>query len=104
MKKIILIVAILLTGLTSIAGYNDLFIYPNPAHEEMYVQLPDSFVGITNIIILDLNGRIIYQAERSLDANEFRKTLIPVVDLPNGVYLLEITNNENAVQSEFMKQ
>jgi hypothetical protein len=104
MKKIALIATILLTGFAVIAGSDDLYIYPNPAHDQMYVQIPDSFMGITYIMIRDMKGKMIYQGERFLDANEFRKTLLSVVDLPNGVYLLQVTNNENEVVSEFMKQ
>jgi hypothetical protein len=104
MKKITLIAAILLAGFAVNAGTEGLDIYPNPAHDEMYVQIPDSFLGITDISIVDLSGKVISQTERFLDVYDFRKTQLSVDDLPNGVYLLEITNNENEVGSEFMKQ
>jgi len=104
MKKIALIAAILLVGLAADGGADDLYIYPNPAHDQMYVDLPDSFMGITYIVIRDLNGKVIYNGERFLDANEFRQTSLNVTDIPNGVYVMQVTNNESQVVSEFMKQ
>ena len=103
MKTITLTCLLLLGAIMTKASTDDVFVYPNPSHDQIYVQIPDSITGITVIRVRDLAGRVVYRFERSLDGYEFRKTLIPVVDLPNGAYLLEISAGERAFQTEFIK-
>ena len=104
MKTTILTCLLLLAAIVLKAASDDVFVYPNPSHDQMYVQIPDSLTGITVIRVRDLTGKVVYRFERSPDGYDFKKTLIPVVDLPNGAYLLEITAGEKAAQTEFIKQ
>lgn len=64
---------------------NELKIYPNPVHELLTIQIPETS-KINLLRILDLNGReLIKQKFHSLDSRVYLNTS----ELPEGIFLLE---------------
>lgn len=104
MKKLTFTIALLIAVFATYAGTGEAFVYPNPSQDQIYVQIPDNLTGITQLTVFDLTGREVYSMERCLDEYDFRKTQIPVVDLPNGTYILRISNGNEVVNARFTKQ
>ncbi len=63
----------------------DMLIYPQPASDVLYVQLPTSEVQLK---LMDLNGRIVFTQTASFVCE------IPVGNLPAGMYMLFIETND----------
>ncbi|MCB0688229.1 MAG: fibronectin type III domain-containing protein [Saprospiraceae bacterium] len=64
--------------------------FPNPAEESLTIQLPTEDLGyLTQIILSDVNGRIVYQTKLNGVPKEDRIP-IPVQELRNGIYKLVI--------------
>lgn len=70
-------------------------IYPNPAYDKLFIELTNnkpSKYEITNII-----GRIILKSE-------LRGNIIPIDNLPAGIYILRLSNNGKIHKSKFIKE
>ena len=69
--------------------------YPNPATDELTVEVPleaDTDVAVT---ILDPAGKAAMQQHRALTKGDNRMTL-DVSRLPNGVYFVQVRNGEQS--------
>ena len=75
------------------AGFN---LYPNPANEKLTVE---SAVEMKEVKIYNLIGGLV----RSFSYMG-TKTEISLEGLPNGVYFIQLVNNENTVSKRFIKQ
>ncbi len=78
---------------------NDIIVYPNPVHTELYIQLPQ--LGWFDVIIYNLNGETIYKQRLN---NTSSKLTIPLQDkFKAGTYLLELKNDVHpTLHSSFM--
>ena len=72
-------------------------IYPNPAINEINVEVNDN--AVTSIFVTDLTGKRLaaYQVKD-------RHTVIPTAQLPSGMYMLQITNGKQTATQRFIKQ
>jgi hypothetical protein len=92
-------------GACNTAGINDnsfdsLLVYPNPAVNEINIEIPTPFAN-SIIVIRDLSGRVVHS---SATQNAARKT-IDISYLSNGVYLMEIKGNSSISKYvKFIKQ
>ncbi|MDR1757929.1 MAG: T9SS type A sorting domain-containing protein [Bacteroidales bacterium] len=91
------------TGINSWAlPHNNMRVYPNPARDELKIDLPDGSQEsgnwkIENVQILDLTGRIIANGQRST------VNVIDISHLPAGMYLLRVTMDKNVETVKFVK-
>jgi len=87
-------------GLT--AGEQKLQVYPNPAGNEIMVELPDGY-KLTNgfISIHSLEGRLVYRHE--YPAGVSGPLTIPVGELSPGLYLIKARQKDNTCISRFTK-
>jgi hypothetical protein len=70
---------------------NQFQVYPNPAHDRLTIISGTSIQNeINTIIITDALGKVVLQKTSNED-----KTQIQLNDLPNGIYFLNITNENN---------
>lgn len=79
---------------------NSLNLFPNPASNEINIQLRD-FVGeAVNITLFNLNG----QAVKRLEVDEVYESVFPidVTALNNGTYLIRIEGDEKMVTRKFI--
>ncbi len=73
-------------------------VFPNPNNGEFSVSLDEVFTTEVNITVRDLSGRIVYQ---NTVANQDTLS-IELTDVTNGVYLLELSNDEARVSSRIV--
>lgn len=72
-------------------------VYPNPAFNELYVELNDSKVH--DIYVLDMSGKVIaHQVVKD------KVTLINTSSFAAGVYALQLTGEGNTATARFVKQ
>lgn len=73
-------------GISQIENKNNIFIYPNPASNYVFI---NSYDQIQRITIFDINGKRIEQF--SMDSNKS----IDISEIPNGFYFLEISTDKD---------
>ncbi|MBN8703697.1 MAG: T9SS type A sorting domain-containing protein [Bacteroidetes bacterium] len=76
----------------------DATIYPNPVVTNVNVAIAGEMEGIVNAEVYNLNGQKMLQL-----TSETPNFEIPTSTLPNGIYLLNISNGLNLVQKKFVK-
>ena len=74
----------------------DLSIYPNPASSKLFLSGLNENFNNGEISVLDFSGRKIFSQKISSHQNE-----IDVSSLPNGVYLLELKNEDEMITKKF---
>jgi hypothetical protein len=84
----------LITGLEDPALADKIQVYPNPANEEVHVELPAPVTNATPIRLMDAQGRMVF--EGSFGSGEYRKT-IDTTSFAGGMYILHIQTNETKV-------
>lgn len=74
-------------------------ISPNPAHNTLYVHLPDILVDIIiNIKIYDATGVLVYNRKEPISSSRIS---VDVSNLPKGIYIVSINGNDS--KSKFVK-
>lgn len=88
-----------ITGILGTDNYqqNQVLVYPNPASEKINIELQDNVAAI--VIIYDMNGRTL-QTEYIID----KKFSIPINNLANGIYWIQITTERVKVSRKFVKR
>lgn len=79
-------------GIEDLFAYSDIKVYPNPAKEELFINLPNSRTSNNyQIGLYDMLGKLVYQSQ-TMD-NEVR---IPLnnLSLNQGIYVLKLDNQE----------
>lgn len=77
-----------------------LLLYPNPAMNEVYVEIPENIAGKYTILLLDQNGKLIYTSVKS-DQYLHR---IAIENLPEGYYAIVLSSNSKQYFTSFLKQ
>ncbi len=88
--------------LTGIEGTDKTFtfnLYPNPATENITIDLPTVFEGTTHYRIFDVRGKLLFETKGGEKA-----TTIPVNALPAGTYLLRLENKKGQAAQFFIKR
>lgn len=72
-------------------------VYPNPATNKIYIELGDE--SVKEISVMDISGRVVgrYMVKDKV-------TLIPVKDLANGIYILNMQGENGIATGRFIKQ
>lgn len=94
-------VAIGASGLSSISVENDLFIYPNPAKNEIKLSSSNHTLFGSQVVISDITGRVVYNDFIRLNTNLFP------IDMSNfnvGVFMLTIQKNGATTRLKFVKE
>lgn len=82
-------------------------VFPNPATDHVFVQIPPSFTGITYIFISDIDGKVYYRAERNFDGQDqglLRRSEIPLNRLTPGTYIVNIRNEQDWRAQQLVKE
>lgn len=81
---------------------NNLLLYPNPANNNLTIELVNITDENTTINIFDGVGQIVYQFPSNIKAG---KLSIDISALPKGIYLVQlIGNNNKSMSNSFIKQ
>lgn len=85
------------TGVGPIIDRNEFEIYPNPASGVLKVKLEGK--EIQQIRIVDITGRTVFESRKGFSASEAN---IPVNQLQNGVYILQVTSENQIGTKSFV--
>ena len=89
------------TGVNSVSGTGALRLFPNPAHNNLAVSLPNSTsTWVSNLNIIAPDGRVVI---RNIDTTQNHFD-INISQLPAGVYFLQLFSNDNIWIEKFVKQ
>jgi len=82
--------------------FEKLSLYPNPVNESLKVFLENNFVGQVDIEVIDILGKMKLQKRFQKNYFEFEEQ-IDLIDLPAGVYIIDLTMGENSVKKRVVK-
>ncbi len=87
-------------GVNRVTGSNvGLMVYPNPAHEQVTVDVAGSISGKATISILDVTGKLL-----RTEAMTGAKAQINLNGLTLGVYMLRYTDEANSQTIKITKE
>ena len=95
-------IEIMATRINSIAPQSLINMYPNPASDKVYIQVPEEISGITEIRIIDLSGMTIMLKNNPTLAGGISE--IDLSGISNGIYLLRITAGGNSENYKLVKE
>ncbi|MFN0036020.1 MAG: T9SS type A sorting domain-containing protein, partial [Saprospiraceae bacterium] len=78
-------------------------LYPNPATDQLTVEVPVEAEGKVSVSILDVAGKTTLAQQKTLAKGENRFTF-DVSNLPNGVYFVQVRNGEIAKTRKLVVQ
>jgi hypothetical protein len=76
-------------------------IYPNPSKDVVNILLDENYRGKVSITFADNLGRVVFSNEYTTDGNEI---VISVAQLPAGMYVIGITNENATTTFKFVKE
>lgn len=88
------------TAVTAPTTEDGIKLYPNPATDKLFLELPENYRP-ENIIISDVLGRLVMAIN---PAHVTEQLTINIEALPRGVYILSVINNQNILTTKFYKQ
>ena len=87
------------TGIGETPVASDFNLYPNPAHNKLFIQLPETNAGVYYVRMSDMAGRTVYMLPQPQ-----LQTGIDISNLPAGVYLVALTDSKfNTITKRFIK-
>ena len=81
----------------------DVILYPNPAGQDINVELIGEYVGRVSVHITDASGRSLSRGNFEKTRSSFRKKL-DVVNLPPGIYFVRLITDASESTQPFVKQ
>ncbi len=93
-------------GSNTVSGINaqpnistDFNLYPNPAHNKLFIQLPETNAGVYYLRMSDVAGRTVYMLPQpQLESG------IDISMLPSGIYFVAVTDSKfNTITKRFIK-
>jgi len=77
-------------GIKNVVKSEDVLIYPNPAHDFLYVNLPLKGSDMVDVSIIDISGKIILH--KNYDGLD-KQLSINVADIVSGMYMIRVSND-----------
>ena len=87
-----------LLSLNEITEQQSIFVYPNPANENLTLVFSNDLFN-SSVNIYDLQGRLVFHNNLVAD-----KTTIDISLLTNGIYFISVSNNDKTATSKFIKE
>jgi hypothetical protein len=81
-------------------GNSEIKIFPNPAKDNISVNLSPSIAGQTEIIVYDMMGRKILNS--FVDYNVYSPLSFDISTLERGVYFFSIKNKHDTLTKKFL--
>jgi subtilisin family serine protease len=78
---------------------SEIKVFPNPGRDELIIQLENAS-SIKSLSLSDLSGRIIYTQTKQVSY----QNVIPVSNLSNGVYIINMQSGEEILTRKWVKQ
>lgn len=84
-------------SIETLASESDFSVYPNPANDQITIQLHDNTQG--NVTIIDATGAIVVQANQIANGEQ-----INISNLVSGLYFVQIQSQNNIISKRLIKQ
>jgi hypothetical protein len=78
-------------------------LYPNPANDDVTIQLPANFSGKTNVVVTDITGRQVINEQLFIQSSQIN-TVVSVKQLPAGIYNIRLENKDESYSAKLLKQ
>jgi hypothetical protein len=78
-------------------------LFPSYVKDVLQIQLPNGLNGNVNLMVIDMNGRVVKRSNLASDGSALSTTL-DVNNLVSGVYVLKAQAGNTSVISRFTKQ
>jgi hypothetical protein len=82
---------------------NEVVVYPNPAMDKVHIQFSSPKSEDVTIRLADITGRIVQSLTMTTEAG-LNTAALEVMQLPKGIYLLELVNTEGRTVKRFVKE
>jgi hypothetical protein len=87
----------------SLLSTKDISLYPNPAIDEVRVEISNNEIATYTINVMDMMGKLLQT--KSVAKNESTtETSLNIANLPRGMYLIQINNGTERVTKKLIKQ
>jgi hypothetical protein len=88
-------------GIVYVAGTENIIvgIYPNPAKDEVYVNISGNISDKLTLEWYDLLGRLVQTNELKTDGSFHSQNIVQIGNLSNGMYMLDLRDNGNRLFS-----
>ncbi len=78
-------------------------LYPNPANDDVTIQLPVNFIGKTHVVVTDINGRQVINQQLFIPSSQ-NSAVVSVKQLPAGIYNIRLENKDESYSAKLLKQ
>jgi len=79
-------------------------IYPNPAHDEVFIKFEPDINSALNVIVYNLLGQKVLERERQAYSPGSHGVSLPVNHLPPGLYIISASSGEQAHTCKMIKE
>jgi hypothetical protein len=80
----------------------DMKFYPNPTHSNIYLDLKSSKNEVSNILLTDISGKVIYQKSYVFEKGQ-QQLKIDISDFTPGIYFLNFQCGDQTITEKVMK-
>ena len=86
----------------ALSGVNNLQVYPNPVTDKLRFDLPTQSQNATlNVAVSDMTGRVVLEQQATASNGGYS---VNVIDLPSGVYILQMQAGTQFWRAKFVKK
>ncbi|MBI4930414.1 MAG: T9SS type A sorting domain-containing protein [Bacteroidetes bacterium] len=89
-------------GVNTIATEENISVFPNPAHNEIYISIETHLQGKVDFTIRSILGTVAYK--ESIDTNGYLYEWVDISALPVGIYDVEFMSENKIIRKKFIKQ
>ena len=89
-------------GVNTISVDENIRVFPNPAHNELYLQVNTALQGKVDFTIRNILGTAVYQ--EAIETNGSLYKWIDISTLPAGMYDVEFLHGTQITRNKFIKQ
>ena len=102
-NKLITIEVENVTAISSLNESSIIYIYPNPANDQIILQFEETFTsGSYTLKINSISGHLVKSSKIESKAYG-EEIIVPINDLPPGLYVITITGNTSIYKANFIK-
>jgi hypothetical protein len=89
------------TGIENISDDAGVIIYPNPASDELNIQLTDSQDKISEVTLINIFGETV--SARKVNTDTTRKITLSAKSLPDGIYFLRLQTQQKTITAKVLR-
>ncbi|MFT6384563.1 MAG: PKD repeat protein [Bacteroidia bacterium] len=89
-------------GITDLALWKNMTLYPNPSSGLLHYTIDNPLVGVMHVSIIDIAGKALCTTSSIKGSNEIKGTL-DIATLTNGIYFVEFRVNNSVVRTKVIK-